>query len=238
MPQTFNRFELKYIVSLATAERIRHRLARMVHPDPSDGTGRGYAVHSVYFDSPGLGFFWEKVEGLRVRRKVRLRRYGTGEDGFVEIKQRVDRTVQKRRSRMPRSQLRALCHRGGAKLLAGMPDLDPVLSEVATMMERFRLRPMMMVTYRRQANFGNDDPGLRITFDQRVRYSPAHLDLERIPERARYLVPPNVAIMELKFNNRFPRWLRTLVHTEQLELIRLSKYCTAVDKTYFNHQLT
>ena len=238
MPQTFNRFELKYLLSLSDASRIRRRMAGLVRSDPSDPDQRGYEVHSVYFDSPGLGFFWEKVEGLRIRRKIRLRRYGTGTDGFVEIKQRVDRTVQKRRARMPISDLGGLCGRDLQGILMNQHADDPVLAEVAIMTARFRLRPVMSVTYRRQANFGLHDPGLRVTFDQRVRYSPAHLDIERIPSVARYLIPPNVAIMELKFNGRFPRWLHTMVQSEQLELIRLSKYCTAIDKTYFKHQLT
>ena len=47
--------------------------------------------------------YWEKVDGIKLRRKLRIRPYETPEaltddtPVFVEIKQRVDRVTQKRR---------------------------------------------------------------------------------------------------------------------------------------------
>ncbi len=52
-------------------------------------------VNSIYFDTPGLGAYWEKANGDNIKSKVRVRWYG--EDGalpeevpvFVEVKGRV-----------------------------------------------------------------------------------------------------------------------------------------------------
>src|SRR5699024_6341318 len=63
---------------------------------------------SVYYDTSRLRFYFEKIEGLKFRRKLRIRRYGeTGEAAdenspvSVEIKQRVNRVTQKRRVILP-----------------------------------------------------------------------------------------------------------------------------------------
>ena len=39
-------------------------------------------------------------------------------------------------------------------------------------------------------------------------------------------------MIEIKFNNRVPLWLTKLVREHRLDLQRLSKYCTAVDREY------
>src|SRR5699024_6183976 len=79
---------------------------------------RGYGVWSVYYDTSRLRFYFEKIEGLKFRRKLRIRRYGeTGEAAdenspvSVEIKQRVNRVTQKRRVILPYERALALCDR-------------------------------------------------------------------------------------------------------------------------------
>lgn len=36
----------------------------------------GYGVWSFDYGSPQLRFYWEKIEGLKFRRKLRIRHYG------------------------------------------------------------------------------------------------------------------------------------------------------------------
>ncbi|MEU3120556.1 VTC domain-containing protein, partial [Streptomyces albidoflavus] len=98
----FNRFELKYLVPVEQAAQIRDELAERMERDAHSPVG-GYGVWSLYYDTPQLRFYWEKIEGLKFRRKLRIRHYGDL-DGVtdaspvcVEIKQRVNRVTQKRR---------------------------------------------------------------------------------------------------------------------------------------------
>jgi hypothetical protein len=70
--------------------------------------------------------------------------------GHVEIKQRINRTVQKRRLVLPLAQAEALCraHEPPSELDA----LDAaVASEVHYMVRAQQLRPAAIVSYRRQA---------------------------------------------------------------------------------------
>src|SRR5690242_15029689 len=113
MIRRFNRFELKYILPVSLCARLIDELKHHIAPD-SHGGDAGYPLVSLYYDSPRLDCFWAKVEGIRFRRKVRLRIY-PGDDitrvttGSVEIKQRINKTVQKRRLELPLEQAERLC---------------------------------------------------------------------------------------------------------------------------------
>ena len=112
--RAFNRFELKYLIGRDQIEAVRDDLSDNLQPDPHSPDG-SYAVWSLYYDTPTRKFYWEKIDGVPFRRKLRIRHYGEPELScrrhavFVEIKQRVNRVTQKRRIAVPyREALRAL----------------------------------------------------------------------------------------------------------------------------------
>ena len=232
----FNRFEVKYIIAATAIPRLLRQLAPYVRPDANMPDPQGYQVHSVYWDSPGLAVFWEKVEGLEIRRKLRFRRYGNSPDIYAEIKGRVDRTVQKRRFRLSEDQAERLLRRTGPLDLAGT-DSHPVAAEVESFIHQYRLEPIVAITYRRYALEGSETSDLRITFDRRVQYSTTDLTMTPL-ERGKYLLDPRNAVMEVKYNGRVPLWLSKLVSREGFVLQRLSKYCAAIDRVYYRGQLT
>jgi SPX domain protein involved in polyphosphate accumulation len=102
----FNRYEIKYFVDELKVPELRRELSARMDSDPFSPLG-GYPVTSLYYDTPDLRFYWEKIEGLKFRRKLRLRLYGLPEECTdetpvqIEIKQRVNRVTQKRRIALP-----------------------------------------------------------------------------------------------------------------------------------------
>lgn len=236
--RTFNRFELKYLVPQRSFPSFVSAIDPYVRLDPHCAEPWGYPIYSVYWDSPGRALFWEKIEGLKQRRKLRFRNYGDPEHVFVEIKQRIDRTLQKRRGRTTLAEAEALFdarrHHGPD---ASDPE-DPVLAEALVMRHRYRLRPSMAISYRRRAYFAHYEPDLRITFDRRVQYLHSHLDMSRPFEKGRDLVDPRLLIMEIKFSDRVPVWLGKWVRLFGFQMVRFSKYCTAVDRAHYGGELT
>lgn len=248
---TFNRYEMKYLVPHRAVEKFEGALGEYVTVDPHCRGRWGYPVHSVYWDSPSLVLFWEKVEGIKFRRKLRFRRYSGEPKVFVEIKQRIDRTVQKRRVRLPIDRARAVFADGaptgtltardgddGADGGSPTDPGDPVLSEALLLVERHGLLPRMSVAYRRRALFGKYEPELRITFDRRVQFLPTDMDFPTPFDVGRDLVDPRLVVMEIKYSERVPVWLCKLVSSFGFQMIRLSKYCTAVDRAYYDNRLT
>jgi VTC domain len=238
----FNRYEIKYLVDAATAAALESELAGRLDPDSHSGTA-GYGVWSVYYDTPRLRFYWEKIEGLRFRRKLRLRHYGNQDGGdqdgddrdgvddatpvYVEIKQRVNRVTQKRRIRLPYRTARELCD---DRVLIDHADADrPFVEEVLTLLGGLDLRPVTVTGYRRHAFVGRGaELGLRVTLDRRIRGRDRDFHLGAAAVN-RFIVPPGTAILEVKADERVPHWLTDLTARRNMQVFRVSKYCQSVE---------
>ncbi|MGE0491867.1 MAG: VTC domain-containing protein [Vulcanimicrobiota bacterium] len=224
------RFELKFLISHAQKERIRELVTEILKPDPYGHLGV-YRVTSLYYDTPGLTAYWEKVDGVASRRKYRLRFYGPLESAdtfFMEIKGREDRVVLKQRSRLePAAARRKLVE---LESLAGLTSqaLDHLDTAEAVELEGYRqqLRPAATVTYLREAWIGILESRLRLTFDQFCQGGPPGSFNFR---EAAALHAPSQSIMEVKFDHQIPRWLSDRITEVEARPVRFSKYANAVE---------
>ncbi|GAA1853722.1 polyphosphate polymerase domain-containing protein [Asanoa iriomotensis] len=228
----FNRYEIKYLMPSTAVPVLRERLARRLALDDHGASG-GYGVWSVYYDTRDLRFYWEKIEGLRFRRKLRVRHYGdpyTVDDEthvYVEIKQRVNRVTQKRRVGLPYRLARELCD--GRAMVAHDAGQRAFLDEVLELICGLDLRPVAMTGYRREAFVGRDaDAGLRVTLDHRVRGRDRDFHLGAAADN-RLIVPARLAVVEFKANERVPYWLTDLAAELNMSVVRMSKYCQSVE---------
>jgi SPX domain protein involved in polyphosphate accumulation len=236
--RSFNRYELKYLVDQGRGMAFLADLANYCRADPHSDPERGYPVYSLYWDSAELDFFWEKIDGQKYRRKLRLRRYENDDAVFVEIKQRIDRTVQKRRVRMDLEKAARVFTAHGVDVEAEYEVDDPVGQEALFLSHSLDLRPTMAVLYRRIAWLGNYDAELRITLDSRVQYDSRALDIRAPFETGKYALSPERSVLEIKFNDRVPIWLTKLVAHHELPIVRYSKYCAAIDRERFGGTYT
>lgn len=233
MIRRFNRYELKYLIDARRRDELVSDLSHFLVPD-RHGDSRGfYHVASLYYDSPDLEAYRSKIEGLRFRRKLRLRVYPPDGDvrkvtqGHVEIKQRTNRTVQKRRLVLPLREAEALC-RADEPLRALDPLDAEVASEVHYMVRAQRLRPTCIVAYQRQAFVAERfDSGMRVTFDVNLRGRTTALQID---ERAanHFFIRPDHLVLEVKVNERIPSFMVALLARHECVLTRLSKYCAVV----------
>jgi hypothetical protein len=236
--ETFNRYEVKYFVPTRSVADLVAEFADYTKPDPHSLGEWGYPIHSVYWDTSDFQFFWEKIEGVKFRRKLRFRRYGASPEIFAEIKQREDRTVQKRRFRWPHERVEAVFGDGSQDPDWAGVEGESVPTEAALLIQRLRLRPRMAISYRRRAMFGAFDPELRISLDGRIQYHPTNHSLAAPFETGRYVLDPRVTVLEIKYDHRAPTWLTKAVCRHGLKMIRMSKYCSAVDQHWFGGQNT
>jgi hypothetical protein len=229
----FNRFELKYLLTLHEAERVKTALRAYLVPD-EHGNGCGhYTVASLYYDSPDFRCYLEKVDGVRFRRKLRIRRYETGETltdetpVFLEIKQRIDRVTQKRRACLPYRKALQLCN--DRQIPEHETCDDAVIDEIFVFLWQYNLLPASIVRYKRQAFIGTEyDIGLRVTFDTALSFHTHRLHLHEEPSGV-LMLPPNQVVMEIKVNERIPYWLTEMIAAHNLQMVRISKYCCSID---------
>jgi hypothetical protein len=232
--RTFNRYELKYVVDQQALARLRPELTARLDAD-SHGRLGSYPVWSRYYDTYDLRCYWEKIDGIRFRRKLRIRHYGAPHEltpdtpTWVEIKQRINRVTQKRRARLPYHQAVALC----AGRAVDLGECDPrdvsVVEDVQRLVSESDLRPSTTIGYTREALVGREeDAGLRVTFDVRIRARDRDLDLA-VDGENRFIVHPDLGVLEVKVNERVPFWLTELIARNNLQLVRMSKYCQSVE---------
>ncbi|MFC3232735.1 polyphosphate polymerase domain-containing protein [Streptomyces nitrosporeus] len=229
----FNRFELKYLVPVDQAAEIRDELSERMDRDLNSPPG-GYGVWSLYYDSPQLRFYWEKIEGLKFRRKLRIRHYGDpagvtdASPVCVEIKQRVNRVTQKRRITLPYGTARRLCD--ARETVEHGPKERPFVHEVLDLVVRLNLRPTAITGYQREALVGRgSDTGLRVTFDRRVRGRDRDFHFGLAGAENRFTIPPHMAVMEIKVDERTPYWITDLAARRNLNLVRISKYVQSIE---------
>lgn len=226
--RNFNRFELKYVITLKQAAQFRESLKAFLIPDEHGSNNGHYIVNSLYYDSPDLHCYHEKEDGIHFRRKLRMRRYETDEifsdetPVFLEIKQRVDRVTQKRRVVLPyRDALRLTNDR---QIPDHAQENRATIEEIYAFLWQYNLRPTSLVRYHRQAFIGTRyDIGLRVTFDTSLSFQVHPLHLHEQPCGLQ-LLSPHLVVMEIKVNERIPTWLTDLIAAHDLQMVRISKY--------------
>ncbi len=226
--RTFNRFELKYLLHYKQARRFEEIIGAHVESDQHAGPGGFYKIASLYYDSRDLKCYWEKIDGEKYRRKIRVRTYGTHPDkAFVEIKQRYNLNVQKRRLIAPIDEVEEQM----AKIQSGSYEggVHPVYDEVFYLVQRERLEPKVIISYNRAAFFDRHHRDLRITLDRNLRCRHLDLDLRSQRHRGKFAIPPQYLVLEVKFNHAMPRWLCTALNCLDLQIQRISKYCYGVE---------
>ncbi len=236
----YTRHELKFPLPVALVDEIRSRVESHVEPDPNAaGDGRAvYTVRSIYFDTEDLRFYFEKIDGRRTRRKLRIRTYGSkasATNAFLEIKRKLDRTSFKERARVPVAAVSAI-------LSSRWPDppdaaaLDRVGERERRVIEKFRynmdvceLRPSVLVTYDREPYVATRGDMARVTFDMNLRslIRPGPDDL--FSERPLREFHSGGFVLELKFDEFMPRWMADLMSAFNLRSRAFSKYCHGID---------
>ncbi len=230
----FNRFELKYSITAAQCEAVKRDLADHMLPDGNSADDGFYDIASLYYDTPDLAFMRSKREGIKFRRKLRIRHYGTAEGAaddnqpvYVEIKQRINRTTQKRRLTLPLHAAYVLCDGHLEETIDDATD-SQAADEVLFLARSLDLQPTCLVGYRREAFVGSRyEPGLRVTFDNSLWAAQPEGGLS-LPATRHAMTPPQAFLMEVKANNAVPVWLASMLARHQCTLVRYSKYCAAV----------
>jgi len=234
MIRHFNRYELKYILTHKEHLKVAEALEGSLEHDRHAGDEGIYRIASLYYDSPDLSCYRNKIDGIWYRRKLRLRVYKDSDMtyGFVEIKQRINRTVQKRRLVLPMDEAKALC--AGEDI--GIDRLDALdratASEVLFLVKALGMKPQCIISYHRRPFEGSRyDHGLRVTFDTYLKYRIHELDLAATAKN-KFFLPPDIVVMEIKANEKIPVWLISIIGALQCNITRVSKYCTGLEQAF------
>lgn len=159
-----SRREVKYALPLMDVGKLRRLLEvncrRLIHNNPVS------VVRSIYFDDVRLSVCRANLDGVGIRRKLRIRWYDSlepGTDFFFEIKWRDDRITGKHRLQIRATEplINLTYSQIHHQLEAVIPDY--LIRDLVANSE-----PIVIVQYNRE-HFATDD-GLRITLDYDLTY--------------------------------------------------------------------
>lgn len=217
------RQEKKYLVNMVLARELGAYLAAVMAEDAHSGA-EGYSVRSLYFDTLNDRDFEDKVEGLELRRKIRLRVYDPSNDfAMLEMKQKEGDRQKKRSLRLEREEAKRLIRGDLTPLLEYQ---EPFAAELYALMSCRCYRPKAVVEYRRRAFLAKENK-VRITIDSRITASEACFDLfgENLPQYP--VLDPYNAVLEVKYNGFLPSYIKELASAANCSEISVSKYCLA-----------
>jgi len=236
------KYEFKYIVPVSRMDQLREAINPYVELDPyaAANVGHEYTVRSVYFDTSHFDYYFEKIDGYRIRKKIRIRGYNqpNGEEDlvFLEIKRKFKEPVQKDREMLSFDVMLKLMAGDGVEVINKDGTTHDINGAGKFLYHIYRqnLKPVVLVIYEREAFFDRFKKDVRVTIDKNLR-SVAYPDLGDLYNEVK-TVPANKGnfIFEVKFKDHFPGWLRPI--TGRLGLIRrsASKYVMCID----SHHLT
>ncbi len=233
------RVEYKYLVPNDLLPNIREDLLPYMRADALGGQQQNgeYTVRSIYYDTPELECYDTKIEGLKIRRKFRIRGYDKPlHDSlvFLEIKRKYAQFIEKHRSPLLSRDLEAfLACTDVDKYIIPSAGSDRELKDAQRFLyhyHRRRLVPAVLVVYDREAFLGKFDPSIRITFDKNLRGatspSPSILYDEACLQPAMY----HSWIFEVKFFRcALPAFVRSIIRRYELPRMALSKYAICLD---------
>lgn len=225
------REEKKYLIGVNSFISKRHQLEKVLDQDIHNGTN-GYKIRSLYFDTVYDRDFFEKINGLEKRRKIRLRIYDTEADyAMLEMKQKQGQFQLKRSLRVSREDAQRLTACDYTPLLKYK---EPFAAEMYAFMHVNCYRPVTVVEYDRKAFIAKENK-IRITFDHNIRATESCFDMFSPTLNMNPVLDPYDVVLEVKYSGFLLGYIKELINSIDKSEISVSKYVLARQNAYQTH---
>lgn len=215
------RHELKYRISYAQYIELRDRLRTAMQHDEHTGADGRYLIRSIYFDNYMDKALREKVQGILIREKFRIRYYNDDFSYLTLEKKIKDNTLcRKVDVQITEEECRKLLE-GEITWMRDHP--APLVQELYTKMRSQLLCPRVLVSYMREP-YVYRAGYVRITFDSDIRTTLYHKDFLEEKVIDINTVGPQERILEIKYDAFLPEIIRRLIQTNTLRQTAFSKY--------------
>ena len=213
------RHEIKHEINYADRLVLLSRLSAVMKPD-EHAIGGQYQVRSLYFDTPEDKALREKIDGVNLREKFRIRYYN-GDTSYIvlEKKSKINGLCGKESCRLIKEEARRIADGDTAFLTASQ---TPLLLEFYSKTQTQRLQPKTIVDYTRDAfSFG---PGnVRVTIDHDIRTGEFRTDFLD-PKTVTLPAGESPIILEVKWDAFLPDIIREAVSLPGRRCSAFSKY--------------
>ena len=224
------RQEKKYLINLQQYYHLSRRFSKLLMED-AHSSGDGYLLRSLYFDRLDDNDYEEKIDGLELRKKIRLRSYGTDpQSAKLEMKQKQGVLQKKRSLTLSKEQSQRLIKGDYSVLLESDSSFA---GECFGVMHMQCYRPKAVVAYTRKVFVANEND-IRITFDHHLTGSESNFDIFSNDFVGNTIFDPSLVVMEVKFNGFLLSYIKDIINDANVSELAVSKYCLgrAIGKEY------
>ncbi len=224
--KVFDRIEKKYLITKAQKKKILKEIKKYVKEDNYFKS----EVLNLYFDTDNFDLISQSIDWIDFKHKIRARSYGGYDRVFLEIKtklrQKDSNPGYKRRVMITRKDYKKLINKQFtlSKMINGMSDTKndlQIAGEIDYLINNLDLKPKILVMYQRES-YKNEE-GLRITFDEKLRYRDDDLSfVEKKHDKIYFKDEPNI-IMEIKSQGALPLWLVKILSSNKAYPQQFSK---------------
>lgn len=217
------RQEKKYFITASDFIRLSGVLEKAMLQDKHNGA-LGYRIRSLYFDTPYEEDYTAKLDGLELRRKIRLRNYSPDADyAMLEMKQKQGNLQKKRSLRLEREDAKRLicCDYSILQKYS-----EPFAAECYALMNMQCYRPKTVVEYRRKAFIAKENK-IRVTFDNGIIATETCFDIFSDNLAMYPVLEPFNAVLEVKYNGFLLSYIKNLLELTDRSSLSVSKYCLA-----------
>lgn len=215
------RHEFKYQCSIAELTLIKHRIAHILPLDRHAAPKGEYCIRSMYFDSLDHRCFYENENGTDCREKFRIRIYNANKHRIsLECKRKEHGKTHKTACLLSEETFDRIMDRS---LLPDPASAPPVLQRFFYLMRTEHFSPSVIVEYDR-IPYVHPLGNVRVTLDTNIRSSNAFEDffLPSLPVRP--ILPTGQHLLEVKYDEFIPDYVKTLLQLENLQQATFSKF--------------
>lgn len=212
------RHEIKHEISTADMITIRQRLRAVAYPDAHAVNGV-YLIRSLYFDNLDDKALREKINGMNIREKFRIRYYN-GDTSVIHLekKSKFDNLGNKQSASLTKDQAQAIVD-GDIEWMINSE--YPLVRELYTKMKNQGIAPKTIVDYTREP-FVFPAGNVRVTIDYNVRSGMRCTDF--LNPGCVTVPVSDLIILEVKWDAFLPDIIRDAVSLEDRREGAFSKY--------------
>lgn len=217
------RQERKFIINIIDYYKNSHVFGQVLIPDEHNKSD-GYLVRSLYFDTIYDKDFNDKLNGVDIRKKIRLRVYDPKDDfAYLEIKQKENKYQMKRSIKISKEHAKELIKQNYDVLLSYD---DSFARECYVLLKENHYVPKTVVEYKRKAFIAKEND-IRLTFDFNIMASESNFDIFDEHLLLYPVFSEDNVVFEVKYNNFLLSHIKNLMDNCNKSELSISKYCLA-----------
>ena len=236
--QSFSRYEFKFLLDKKKAELIETESKHFMDFDKNVDKkfNNRYFVRSLYFDDLNSSNFFEKVDGMKIRKKYRLRTYSKINSSlnkvFLEMKGRTNQRTYKNRTQINSKDLNIFFYPNRYLELIKIYGKDNlVINNFLFDTCRKKIFPRVLIDYKRRPYVNRNGLNFRLTFDSEIMSTKSDKLFNKNNSLYWEECRAGYTVLEVKFERSITPWFHRIIQNYDLERLSISKFVMGIEQS-------